>query len=153
ARALGAARGGADLGYSYVCRESERGGDIVGIPGAVALGVGPAGTHDASFVIERHPHRYVVTIGFQVANAGVGGSSLLGPTACRGWCTYRGRCLSALIFGAEDEVDDPGDGVAAVNGGSAVLQDLHTLDGGDWNRADIDRIACRTDRATTIHGG
>ena len=47
------------------------------------------------------------------------------------------RTLDALIVFAQDEVDYATDGIRAVHGRGTVFKNLDTLDGGEWNRIDI----------------
>ena len=45
--------------------------------------------------------------------------------------------IEAFGISLRDDVDDAGDGVRAIDGGGAALQDLHSLDGIDGNEVDI----------------
>jgi len=63
------------------------------------------------------------------------------------------RHLHSLEVLSHDEVDHARDGVTAVDSGRAVFQDLHSLDHGDGNGADVHGRSGGADGAASIDAG
>src|SRR5260221_939555 len=87
-------------------------------------------------------HREVPALGGHVANTD---QRVHSPAASARMLRKRtvGADLRTFVISPKNEVHDAGDGLAAVNGRSAILQDLNTFDGSYRDQVDVNRRAVR----------